>query len=99
MGAKTWSKSIQQHWPDLRFSAVTTRAEDSQYVFEAQVSFGGPFRQKMDRIQQPDASESYILYSSKVLANRPASDFTPRVIPSKTDVLVPLEANQILWQH
>jgi starch phosphorylase len=114
----TWSKAIQQHWPDIRFGTVTTRTEDDQYAFEVQVSFGevdpnavevelyaepqtdgGPFRQKMDRIQQPNASDGYVLYSSKVPTNRPASDFTPRIIPRKTDVSVPLEANQILWQH
>src|SRR6266576_2320884 len=36
------------------------------------------FRQKMDVVRQPDASDNHILYSAKVPANRPASDYTPR---------------------
>jgi len=29
---------------------------------------------------------------------RPAKDYTPRIIPVSPDVNVPLEINQILWQ-
>jgi starch phosphorylase len=36
-------------------------------------------------------------YSTTVRANRPAGDFTPRVIPFHPEALVPLEAAQILW--
>jgi starch phosphorylase len=37
------------------------------------------------------------LYSTHLPAHRPASDYTPRVIPHFDDALVPLEARQILW--
>src|SRR5438552_6869089 len=47
---------------------------------------GDTFRQKMDVVRQPDASDNPILYSAKVPANRPASDYTPRVIPCKLDL-------------
>ncbi len=36
-------------------------------------------------------------YSATVGADRPADDFTPRVIPSHPEAFVPLEAPQILW--
>jgi starch phosphorylase len=60
---------------------------------------GGPFRQRMDRSRRSDTSGGYSLYSCRVPANRPASDYTPRILPWKSGVSVPLEANQILWQH
>ena len=36
---------------------------------------------------------------AEVPANRPASDYTPRVIPYHPKASVPLEAPQILWQR
>jgi starch phosphorylase len=38
-------------------------------------------------------------YSARVYADRPASDYTPRVIPQHIGASVPLDANYILWQH
>ena len=38
-------------------------------------------------------------YTGQVAASRPAGDFTPRVVPFKAGALVPLEADQILWQR
>jgi starch phosphorylase len=39
------------------------------------------------------------LYSAQVSALRPATDYTPRLIPYHPDAVVPLEAAQILWQR
>jgi hypothetical protein len=30
---------------------------------------------------------------------RPASDYTPRVIPKRPGVTIPLESSRILWQR
>jgi starch phosphorylase len=38
-------------------------------------------------------------YSAELPANRPASDYTPRLTPNHANASVPLEASQILWQH
>jgi starch phosphorylase len=40
-----------------------------------------------------------LLYSAEVSAGRPASDYTPRIIPHHPSASVPLEAPQILWQR
>jgi starch phosphorylase len=40
-----------------------------------------------------------LLYSAEVPAGRPASDYTPRIIPHHPSASVPLEAPQILWQR
>ena len=39
------------------------------------------------------------IYSAEVPATRPASEYTPRVIPYHRNASVPLEAQQVLWQH
>jgi glycogen phosphorylase len=39
------------------------------------------------------------LYRVAVPANRPAGDYTARVVPRLAGAAVPLEANHILWQR
>ena len=46
----------------------------------------------------PDTQGSYT-YSAQVSATRPASDYTARIVPYHPNALVPLEANQIIWQR
>jgi starch phosphorylase len=55
-------------------------------------------RQKMEQIRGLLDAGGYI-YSAKVPANRPATDYTPRIIPYEPRAAVPLEAGQILWQR
>ena len=57
---------------------------------------GEPFRQAMVRGERL-VGESTWRYSVSIRADRPAADFTPRVVPSHPDAFVPLEAAQILW--
>jgi starch phosphorylase len=38
------------------------------------------------------------LFAARVPASRPASDYTPRVIPNHPQAVVPLEAAQVLWR-
>jgi glycogen phosphorylase len=59
----------------------------------------GPIRQEM-MLRRPltGATGGYV-YSASVPANRPSSDYTPRVIPFFQGIAVPLEASNILWQR
>ncbi len=57
---------------------------------------GEPARHVLARdrtLAAPDAYE----YRGRVPASRPASDYTPRLVPHHPAALVPLEAPQILW--
>jgi glycogen phosphorylase len=56
-------------------------------------------RQAMERGEELVGSTRGYLYSARVPATRPASDFTPRLIPYHPEALVPLEARYILWQR
>jgi starch phosphorylase len=60
---------------------------------------GRAIRSEMKRVRPiPGAVNGYI-YTASVPANRPASDYTSRVIPHYDGVAVPLEVTPILWQR
>jgi glycogen phosphorylase len=58
-----------------------------------------PIRQVMQRGAELLGAQGGYTYSASVPAARPASDYTPRVVPFKSGAFVPLEADQILWQR
>jgi starch phosphorylase len=61
---------------------------------------GGPAgRQKLDLHSPAAAGSGMTLYSGRVRADRPATDYTARVIPWFPGALVPLETARILWQR
>ena len=59
----------------------------------------GPIRQEMAHARQLVGSVNGHVYSASVPAIRPATDYTPRVVPYFPQAAVPLEASQILWQR
>ena len=60
---------------------------------------GDPLREQMHRGQALIGSTNSFVYSARVPANRPAGDFTTRIVPFHAGAFVPMEANQILWQR
>jgi starch phosphorylase len=58
-----------------------------------------PVRQPMQRGEQLVGSANAFLYAANVPATRPASDYTPRVVPYKNGASVPLEAPFICWRE
>ena len=63
------------------------------------VDGAAPVRQGMTRGRQLVGAANGYMYSAQVSASRPATDYTPRLLPSHPDAVVPLEAAQILWQR
>jgi glycogen phosphorylase len=59
---------------------------------------GQPTRVSMTRQQALAGSVGGYQYTAEVPADRPAGDYTPRIVPHCSGVNVPLEASQILWQ-
>jgi len=57
-----------------------------------------PFRQPMQRGEQLVGSANAFVYVASVPATRPASNYTPRVVPYKIGASVPLEAPFIRWR-
>ncbi len=58
-----------------------------------------PIRQEMTLVRQlPDSAHGYV-FTALASADRPATDYTPRIIPHFQGVAIPLEAARILWQR
>jgi glycogen phosphorylase len=57
-----------------------------------------PVRIPMVRGAKVAGSEDGFVYTGRAPSSRPASDYTLRVVPSRSEVLVPLEVNSIVWQ-
>ncbi len=58
-----------------------------------------PARQAMARGEPLVGAATGYVYTARVPAARPAGDYTPRLLPHHREAVVPLEANQILWQR
>ena len=84
---------VQIYFNDLDPNAV--RVE----LYADSINGDGPVRQEMKRVRQLAGAASGYAYSGRVPANRPATDYTARVIPDYNGVTVPLEATRILWQR
>ncbi len=56
-----------------------------------------PFVAAMERDSEVAGAVNGYRYQAKVPADRPAEHYTPRVVPHRDDVFVPMEAGQILW--
>ena len=50
-------------------------------------------------LQSRAAAGGRSIYRVGIPANRPAGDYTARVVPRLSGAAVPLEANHILWQR
>jgi starch phosphorylase len=61
------------------------------------VSGSGPVVEAMNA-QKAGGAAGVLLYAAEVAATRPASDYTPRVLPRRPPALLPLESTQILWR-
>jgi glycogen phosphorylase len=58
-----------------------------------------PFVQAMECVRELSGTARMYVFRAAVSAERPASDYTPRIIPCCPGATVPLEAAQILWYH
>jgi starch phosphorylase len=58
-----------------------------------------PERVEMKRARQLVGAINGYAYHAEVSANRPASDYTARLIPHRDGVAVPLEIARVLWQR
>jgi starch phosphorylase len=106
-----WQKALELHWAALHCDDVKMTTDGDHHTFEVHVctgeldakaiavelyadgaNGGAPERQEMKAI-------GGCVYTARVPAARPGSDYTVRVIPHLDGAAVPLEANHILWQR
>lgn len=60
---------------------------------------GGPVRQKMTLLRPLTGARGGYIFRAAVPAERPAADYTARVLPRYPGLAIPLEAPHILWQR
>ncbi len=110
-----WRQTLEKGWEGLSFGDVRAITEAGNHRFEVEVFFGeldpdmvqvelyaegdAPVRKAMDRIRPLPESTGGFLYRAGIRAVRPADDYTVRAIAQHSDVRLPLEAPQILWQR
>jgi starch phosphorylase len=58
-----------------------------------------PVRREMTLAQGLSGGPGEVVYRASVPSTRPPEDFTPRIIPSRDEMAVPLESPFILWQR
>ena len=99
-----WRLAVEKEWPAVRFGERAVETHGDQHVFDVQIYLGGldgesPVRQEMQRVRQLAGAYGGYAYHAEASATRPASDYTPRVVPHFDGVAVPLENTRILWQN
>jgi starch phosphorylase len=90
---------VDYHRFDVQLSLNDISADILLVELYAQGINGAPaVRQKLER-SPVAAGAGMALYGGRVRADRPATDYTARVIPWLPGALVPLETARILWQR
>jgi starch phosphorylase len=68
-------------------------------LYAAKTDDQKPVVQETIRVRQLVGAENGFVYGASLPATRPVNDYTARIVPYHPDVVVPLEARQILWQR
>ncbi len=97
------SVSVESRDGEHRFTVeVRIGALDAQAVrvelFAEAAPAEEPFVRAMIRLG-PARAPGFDLYAASVPTSRPARDYTPRIVPERSEFTVPLEAPHILWQR
>lgn len=109
-----WRRSLDQKWAAMHFGKVKVETSGEQHAFEIELFFNDldpravrvelyadgdtAMRQEMERLRQIDGASGGYVYRASVSANRPAADYTARVIPHFDGAAIPLEDTRVLWQ-
>jgi starch phosphorylase len=108
--AQHWGK---MHFGDLNVETLGSRHQFEVRVFLEGLDPEGlrvelyadgqnnedPMRWEMTLAQELAAGAGEVVYRASVPATRPPEDFTPRIIPGRDEIAVPLETPLILWQR
>ncbi len=82
---------VQVYLYDLPVEAVSVE------LYADAIADEGPLCQRLSRGAALAATTNAYLYGGSVSAERPVSDYTPRIIARHPQANIPLEANWVLW--
>jgi starch phosphorylase len=63
------------------------------------INGGNPVGVEMKSARPLPDADGHCIYRAAAPVTRPAGDYTPRLIPHRAGVAVPLESSRILWQR
>jgi starch phosphorylase len=81
------------------FLGALEPAEVRVELYADGIDGGEPVRREMAPIQTRPGASRRGVYRATVPATRAATDYTPRAMPQRLGVMVPLESAHILWQR
>jgi len=87
------SLSVEVHLGELRADWVRVQ------LYADPLDAEPPFLSEMTATGSAESSSGWRIYAADVPASRPASDYTPRIVPSHSAVRIPLEEAHILWRR
>ncbi len=90
----TYDFCVQIYLDDLDPEAV-----DAELFAEPLDGEQEPEHWPMKRSERLAGAINGFLYKASIPKRRPSSDYTPRLVPSHPEALVPLEENHILWMR
>lgn len=105
-----WERKIAEAWPGVAFESIQIYSAADEHRFEVVVKLGGLAADEVQvemyanpgfvrQMVRGEATPDGVHYAISVPADRPAGDYTARVIPARAGARVPLESRQILWQR
>jgi starch phosphorylase len=105
-----WRNHVEQHWPRLRFGSLTVTTDSGGHNFAVQAwldemnpdfvraeLYADGARHEMARGAELAGAGNAYTWTVTIPADRPAGDFTPRLLPAFPGAQVPLECAAILW--
>jgi len=109
---RRWEVGLRQHWGELHIGETTVSRDGAAWYFLVPVHLGeiAPEEVAVQLYAEPRDGEGLFLgelwpapsdahiYTGVAPANRPAEDYTVRIIPCREGVVVPTELPLILWQ-
>jgi glycogen phosphorylase len=106
--AKHWSSlrfgsaTVQQQGEQYLFQVQVFLDEMNSEAVRVELYAEGekdasPITETMNRGERLVGAANAFTYTAVIPANRPAADYTPRLVPQYVGALVPLEAPFILW--
>ena len=109
-----WQQRLATHWAGMRFGDVQVATIDGRHEFRIVVHPGmltpddvhvelycdcdtQPWQ--MTCIKRPAGGDDTCVFQANLPADRPDTDYTPRIVPYYPGASVPIESPYILWQR
>ncbi len=99
----SWRSQVEEHWNQIHFGSFHIHTNGGQHTFTVEVDLAG-LNPDFVRVElfadgagAAPMSRNGNSYCRTIATERPAADFTPRIVPCYPAATVPLECPKILW--